>query len=526
MGKPDVDGYCSGSSRPFSIQRNLRLGYEISTDVFELQPVGLEKRGAGLALASALREALSRRLGIEPDEMGIAAEERRNRVGGRSVSVFLFDKASGGAGFAVQANDQFAEILSEAEKILDCHVLGCVTGCPSCVLTADLSEDEARLLERGPALEIIRALAADASPLEADQVGSTSRLVLDLHGEIERGLPTAGAKLILRVDSPVVTSGLATWSLRGVIERWRRRGGTTSLSVPIGTIAALDAASILSFRDQLSILDLELEEGEEVAFPNRSRLLAEIIPEKGDSLVFASRDTVAFQVGPQWGKPQTAAIVRFKSSRRLSEGLKIARTSLQASAGASVRIVSTELNGPISHFGRRAAEFITSLIMEIGLKSDVVTSIDYEDRYLHSPLVSRMCIDTLSALSKAHGSNIPITIQTRRLSESELFPRRIEHNWKTDRDREIVFREYAASLKIALELQLGDPPHARQITITTKSGKKVYVLLDQGFGAWRPERYRDFDFRAPGEAQARQLRGLDFAVSMPAASKTYVVARI
>ena len=34
-------------------------------------------------------ERVARRLGIEPDEMGIAAEERRNRLGGRSVSVFL-----------------------------------------------------------------------------------------------------------------------------------------------------------------------------------------------------------------------------------------------------------------------------------------------------------------------------------------------------------------------------------------------------------------------------------------------------
>jgi hypothetical protein len=92
-----------------------------------------------------------------------------------------------------------------------------------------------------------------------------------------------------------------------VIYRWRRRGGTTSLSVPVGAIAALDAASILSLRDQLSILDLELEEGEEVSFPNRSRLLAEIIPEKGDSLVFASRDTAAFQVGPEWGNPRKLA---------------------------------------------------------------------------------------------------------------------------------------------------------------------------------------------------------------------------
>jgi hypothetical protein len=302
--------------------------------------------------------------------------------------------------------------------------------------------------------------------------------------------------------------------------------GTVSLSIPVGTTATLDSASILSFRDQLAILDLELEESEDVVFPNCSRLLAEIIPEGGDSLVFASRDTVAFQAGPQWGKPQGAAVVRFKSSQRLSKGSKIARTSLQSSAGASVSVVSTELNGPISSFGRRAADIIVSLIAEIGLKSEIITSVVYEDRYLHSPLVARMCIDTLSALSKARGPNVPITICTRRLNESELFPRRIEHNWKSDRDREIVFREYATILKVGLELQLGDPPHARQITMSTESGKKVYVLLDQGFGAWRSERYRDFDFRARAESQARQLKGLDFALSLPTESKTYLVARV
>jgi hypothetical protein len=136
-----------------------------------------------------------------------------------------------------------------------------------------------------------------------------------------------------------------------------------------------------------------------------------------------------------------------------------------------------------------------------------------------------MCIDTLSTLAKAHGLDVPITIRTRQLNESELFPRRIEHNWKNDRDRELVFREYAANQKVALEFQLDDPPHARQITIATRSGKKGYILLDQGFGAWRTSRFRDFDFRARAESQARQLRGLDFELSMPTESKTYIVAR-
>jgi hypothetical protein len=273
------------------------------------------------------------------------------------------------------------------------------------------------------------------------------------------------------------------------------------------------------------MLDLELEEGDDVVFSNGARLLAEVIPENQDSVAFVSRDTAAFQLDSQWGRPQIASIVRFKSSRRLTNGLRVERADLRSSAGASVRIISKELNGPISSFGQRAADTINSLLDAIGFRSEAFSSILYEDRYLHSPLVARMCIDTLSALATSQGS-LPITIRTRQLNETDLFPRRIEHNWKNERDRETVFREYAAPRKIALDFQLGDPPHARQITISSKSGKKAYVLLDQGFGAWRSARFRDFDFRARAEFQARQLRALDFELSMPAEAATYIVARV
>jgi DEAD/DEAH box helicase domain-containing protein len=52
-----------------------------------------------------LREALARQLGVETDEMGIAIARRADITESRTVSLFLHDKASGGAGFAIQALD-------------------------------------------------------------------------------------------------------------------------------------------------------------------------------------------------------------------------------------------------------------------------------------------------------------------------------------------------------------------------------------------------------------------------------------
>lgn len=149
------DTECGGPARQFALKTNLRLGHQITTDVFELQPANWPQPGGGLALAVALREALARRLGIETDEMGIAVARRVDSAGARTVSLFLHDKASGGAGFAIQALDLLPELLEEMRRILDCQVPECVRACPACVLAGDLNDEEAAILDREAALVLV-----------------------------------------------------------------------------------------------------------------------------------------------------------------------------------------------------------------------------------------------------------------------------------------------------------------------------------------------------------------------------------
>jgi DEAD/DEAH box helicase domain-containing protein len=148
---------CGGPARQFALKTNLRLGHQITTDVFELRPDAWPQPGAGLALIVALREALARRLGVEPEEMGIAMARRFDDDGAATVSLFLHDKTSGGSGFAIQAADLLPELLGDAETILDCAATECVNACPACVLTGDLTDDEAAILDRRTALAWVRA---------------------------------------------------------------------------------------------------------------------------------------------------------------------------------------------------------------------------------------------------------------------------------------------------------------------------------------------------------------------------------
>ena len=138
----ETGGYCPGALKNRQgIQRNVYLTHAVRTDVFELQLPDGTSRGIGLGLASGLREVLTKRLGIEAQEVGVA-------VGGslgpsqskQQVSAFLYDRASGGAGISTRLADTgwFSECWDNIIEQLTCPDK-CEHGCPACVLRPDLN---------------------------------------------------------------------------------------------------------------------------------------------------------------------------------------------------------------------------------------------------------------------------------------------------------------------------------------------------------------------------------------------------
>jgi hypothetical protein len=263
LGKSDSGGDCPGAHQPFSIKQRLFLGHEITTDVFELQAANIGSRGAYLALAIALREALARRICVEPEAMGVAVA-LRGGLAGPAFSAFLFDRAVGGAGFAIQADPLLLEILPEAVDILDCKVPGCRTGCPACVLTGDLSEDDADGLDRLAALEGARRLAANAAPRPEDQAHPAAQLVGDALDIINRDSADAN-RVVLRLAAPLDPAGLGSWR---AAEWVRQSARAVVVSVPTGSVAALDGASRLALRDRLSQWGATIEEAPDAVLPN------------------------------------------------------------------------------------------------------------------------------------------------------------------------------------------------------------------------------------------------------------------
>ena len=154
------DRRCPGndpSSR--QIRRHVRLGQELVTDAFELQldaiPPTSEGQARALVVAAALREAVARRLGVDAaQEMGVAVAPRQRGDGGRRMSLFLFDRASGGSGFSVTAEVELPGFLREAAAVFACPA-NCENGCPDCILRPDLQHERASL-DRPGALSLLR----------------------------------------------------------------------------------------------------------------------------------------------------------------------------------------------------------------------------------------------------------------------------------------------------------------------------------------------------------------------------------
>ena len=516
---------CEGSHKAFARRDGLRLGHEIRTDVFEFQPAGWDQSGGALALAVALRESLALRLGIEPDEMGLSAERRRDPLGGTTMSIFLHDKATGGAGFSVQAEPMFADLLRDAAGVLACTVPGCIRGCPACVLVGDLSEDQARTLDRLSALSLIQdRLLSDAAPDEVDRPAPEARFSRDILAELNQAMEGGGRRLTLRLAGDLDPSALELWTVAPLVTSWCSRGRQIVLAVDIGATNRLDGAQKLRLRDLVNRWGVAMETGQPGALANSSLLLAEVIDANGAAMVFASRDAASIRLGEGWARPSLMPVVRFAAPTPVWTGQSVSVDDLRQDPGAVVAHIGQELDGPVADFGNRMAALLHRLFGGIGIGADdAVSSLEYEDRYLRSPLTVKLLVEALAGISAGGGKVTPVVVRTISLEQNDYPSRWFDNDWKREDDRAAAARLFAKARGLDLDWSVGTAGHARRMNITFASGRRARVLFDQGFGPWKCTRGTHFDFRASPSQQSSELRAIGTNIQIAPGVRTFLV---
>jgi DEAD/DEAH box helicase domain-containing protein len=510
---------CPGNDKPFTISRALALGAATTTDVAELQPAQLGDAGTAWAVISALREALARTLGVEPRELGMAIKPARTDIGQTTHSLFLFDRAPGGAGYAGQAVTLYEALLKDARRILDCPQAGCVRGCASCVLAPDLYA-QAELLDRQAALDwVAGACAALSGPADADRIGADATLRRSVADDLVEAVRAGARNVRLWINGEADLAMLSRGGLIGdTLRRLDERGAEISLVCDAAWLAERDAAQRLAIRDESMAVPFKLLQGTVPDLPNGHRAIAAA----DNGSLWASRDLAAVTFGDGWGSGGIAPVVRIAvPALPIAEPINV--DSLLPISGTNYVQIERELDGRLSDFGDAFVRLLSSGIAAAG-GSGALVRIDYSDRYLQSPLVVRLLAEVLGALARAYPrSSGPVSafVATNVLNANPRQPFAPDHDWCWPEDRGEVLQTLLTAKGFEVDLSERGASHGRMIVLTFSSGARVRVVLDQGFGPWRTPHYARFDFGDAATNQARKLAKFDAILA--ARGATYAV---
>lgn len=528
-GGGDDGNICTGTLENGGIRRNLRLGVELRTDVFELvlrNPRlgrGMTDPAIAVSIGVALRLALAEALGVEEREIGWAVR-RAEEDGGSTYAVVLYDLAEGGAGYASQAPGMLTDLLSTARRRLECP-RECDRACHGCLLAYD-TDRVAGLLDREAALSFLTSdlVEATALPLHLRVFGSKTTLEW-------RALPFAlrdalrragGRRARFFVHGSTEQWAPATWPLWSVFAELRNRGLRLELVVPEAAVSSLDWPTAQSLARLAKTLDVELTASDVEPLHSLHRLAEVETPEglRG----WATPDEDATSANDAWGAGPDARIV----SGPLAEwapatGRAVGEVLLDRAAPDAWRAFEIwhQLDGILGSVGARfwqAARQVSGELAE-RLNSGVpLETVTYHDRYVRSPLVAACVFRVFEGLRRfsgglGDGTRLEVhTLGVRGGNEHRV----LKHDWPR-RDtqsgvlRALLRRLVADDAQSQVEL---DPPtlgHHRVLRLHWPDGGQISIHLDHGFGFLdegtrsRHGRQRRYDFDAEPDVQADAL---------------------
>lgn len=487
---------CTGSPdiSPFAISRRLNLGHEIRTDVTELQLYDCGSKEAATAIALALREAVAARLGIDPDEMGFAAPEVPHPAGRANWSAVIFDRASGGAGFAAALARDPVAMVADARDRLDCTRLGrcgdpeAVRACPRCVLGSD-AQHAAEQTDRKTAQALLsdsveRLTLPEEFMLFGPKTTYEPAPLATALNEIMAA--SSDAELILRLPSEAQSWDLDGWPARDLLERWGARGRTVRIQAARQELMEADPVTRrkVAFWAQRARARLE-ERGDGV---DGATILA-AIRRSGTTVLWGSSDEAAAEIGATWAATSSAPVVRGVSPYDWAPRAEIdPHYLIRERVRETILDVASELDGPAEGFGARLRTMLSganSTLAEV--LSAPCLSIRYSDRYLFNPLSVRLAAELVAGFSDGSTRIEVVTLPARRQGAARS-GRKVSNDWADMAHRNFVLSHLLGRISPdwTLDVSVPDVEHRRTLEFQTLSGRGT-IFLDQGVGSWRSD---------------------------------------
>ena len=510
---PRADGKCPGNDPGArKIRRHLRLGTEMTTDVFEFRLDALDATkqdlGCAMAIGSALREAVSARLGVDAEQMGVASAPAMREDGSRRASLFLYDRASGGSGFAVTAEGDLPGLLKAAAERLNCPS-DCAHGCPDCILRRDL-QFEMGSVDRPRAHDLLRkeVLPRLALPDRLRVFGPATAAITQtlstwLRQKIVEGRLTS---LTLFLHGEAKDWDLMDWAGTDIMAIAARSAARVRLALPMGEVAKLERAQKLDIVRGVSRSSADLHAVRVAPTIADLPILAEAEMD-GQAVRIAVASPEASRIDPAWGNTSGGpALWGASDPTDLGNRLSLEKLA-EFGEGNSKRIdIRDQLDGALTSFGSKFWKTVSHGRPQAFAGKRAVVKATYSDRYLRTPLTARLLREVVQKMpGRTEATAIEIVSERSAWAGSEEV-RALHHSWGDDDLRKDVLREMLPRAAISLRAK-SDCPHARSLRMEFEDGSAVTVHLDQRFGAWRTAGRHaiTFDGSADPQAQARKL---------------------
>lgn len=499
-GKTEGNWICGGSDNAFKIKKGIRFGREYTTDVLEVvlhesdgQP--LINSTVAFTLAVALRRAIAESLGIEETELGCDTKMLRDDLNRKACAIQVFDIRS--AGYSSLAAPELPTLLRMTKIKLQCEA-DCDGACQMCLLTFD-TRYRAEDLNRQAALCFLNDAWLDSLTLDTRHqlLGSASKPEFQAVDEaISRELNRGDAKcLFVYLNGNPNEWDLPASPLRRLMHRLSVRDDLSlSLITPTGALGRLSQENAAVLRGLGALGAVSLVVGNPPALSREGYCLATVERSDGTHSTWATADSFGASCNSQWGLLTDGIVITAPSIRPHLSGDEISLPSDDV-AGVNSFEISNELDGKGAGFGERFWKYLArGDMVTLFPKGAIPISVQYEDRYLATPVACALLLDVMSAM-KSHfqaendWGDVRIQITTMVIDEGKPLRNRGAwwSDWESTDQRDQALKaafEYSGMSVSVKSTDKRNLSHGRRLSIQLQSGGQLVVWLDQGWSYW------------------------------------------
>lgn len=472
--------FCTGNDHPYAIKGNVILGGRFKTDFCEIRIKDEQGRYSAdktllYTLGTVLSKQLAHFLAVEEAEISFGV---KNYEG--FSTIFIFDTAKGGAGYASQFISYADQIFAEAYQVLKSCL--CEQACTKCLIDRNTQWHMDRLDKR-MVIDWLKRVANSQIPNELSE-GYLNLQVLSggIRNEIGRLRYLNKIKKI-RVFGQGDPAG---WDLDHLPAISKLRGAATI------EIVLNDQISAPSIQDKISMIQLsswaELKAAP-VVTTGPLKKICELMTEDGLVTAFLATDFESTFNG-NWGNASDGRVYK----QPIANWVTLETVTVPIDEQGMAAIYITQPPQPV-HSDGLARLFIDALGNKIKLHELMQNRsfrVIYSDRYLKTPFGCLLLVQFIQQLSVILNFSIEEFIFKGQEFTDERAPRMIFHNYQTAVDRNQAVIDFAAQMNIFNAQAInGDLPHFRyfefesdelMITIRPDAGiEHGWFVSDQAF---------------------------------------------